>query len=64
MIPDAASTTKPSPPAGHGADVILSPGTHKLRATILRPPTDRDAAEWVVALAEAPVFDWVPSAFR
>jgi ADP-ribosylglycohydrolase len=52
------------PPAGQGADVRLAKGEHTLRATILKPPAGRDHAEWIVALAEHPVLEWVPNAFR
>lgn len=52
------------PPAGQGADVRLSRGRHRLRATILRPPVARSHAEWVVSLAEHPGLEWVPNAFR
>jgi len=52
------------PPAGQGADVKLRAGRHTLRATILRPPRQRSHAEWVVGLAEHPVLEWVPDAFR
>lgn len=62
--PSALFPSQHRPPAGRGVDVRLSAGTHRLRATILKPPAARAAAEWVVALAEAPVYEWVPNAFR
>lgn len=62
--PTTLFPTQHRPPAGHGRDVQLSAGTHRLRASILKPPGARVAAEWVVALAERPVLDWVPNAFR
>jgi hypothetical protein len=52
------------PLPGRGANVTLARGTHRVRVTMLKPPTSRDHAEWVIALAEAPVLDWVPNAFR
>lgn len=52
------------PPAGQGVDVRLAKGRHRLRATVLRPSASRSHAEWVVALAEHPVLEWVPNAFR
>jgi hypothetical protein len=52
------------PPAAQGADVRLTQGEHTLRATILKPPAGREYAEWIVALAEQPVLEWVPNVFR
>jgi ADP-ribosylglycohydrolase len=52
------------PPAAQGVDVRLAQGRHTVRATILKPPAGRDHAEWIVALAEQPVLEWVPNAFR
>jgi hypothetical protein len=62
--PAALFPTQHRPPAAQGADVRLVAGRHTLRAAILRPPAGRDHAEWVVGLAEHPVLEWVPSAFR
>lgn len=61
--PTSLFPTQHRPPAGHGADVALPAGRHRLVATVLRPRSATEA-EWVVALAEAPVLDWVPNAFR
>lgn len=52
------------PPAGHGVDVKLGAGRHRLRVTVLRPSPTRTHAEWVVSLAEHPDLEWVPAAFR
>jgi hypothetical protein len=52
------------PPVGENAAVRLTHGRHTLRAEILKPPTERAYAEWVVALAERPGLEWVPNAFR
>jgi ADP-ribosylglycohydrolase len=52
------------PPAGQGAEIRLARGEHVLRATVLRPPATREHAEWIVALAEKPLLEWVPDAFR
>ena len=62
--PSLMFPTQHRPPAGDGAEVRLSKGEHTVRATILRPQGGRAFAEWVIALAEHPVLDWVPSAFR
>jgi ADP-ribosylglycohydrolase len=62
--PSLLFPTQHRPPAGQGKDVSLPAGKHSLRVTILKPPAAREFAEWVVALAEKPVLDWVPRAFR
>ena len=41
-----------------------SPSRHTLRATVLKPPADRQQAEWVVGRVERPRLEWVPTAFR
>ncbi len=62
--PSQLFPTQHRPPAGEGKDVSLPAGKHTLRVTILKPPAERELAEWVLALAEKPVLDWVPNAFR
>lgn len=62
--PSSLFPTQHRPPAGQGKDVSLTAGQHSLRVTILRPTAEREYAEWVVALAENPVLDWVPGVFR
>jgi ADP-ribosylglycohydrolase len=62
--PNALFPSQHRPPAGQGREVWLSAGTHSLKATILKPSAGRPHAEWIVALAEQPVMDWVPNAFR
>jgi len=52
------------PPVGENAPVRLAAGQHTLRASILRPPVERQRAEWVLALVERPGLEWVPNAFR
>ncbi|HEV7811569.1 MAG TPA: ADP-ribosylglycohydrolase family protein [Leifsonia sp.] len=62
--PSLLFPTQHRPPAAQGKDVKLAAGEHSLRVTILKPPAEREYAEWVVSLAENPVLDWVPGAFR
>lgn len=52
------------PPLGQFVDFQLSEGVHTLEIAIKRPPVDRSAAEWVIALVERPGHMWVPNAFR
>lgn len=57
----------PSPhstPLGQFVDIDLPPGPHELTLAIRRPARHRDAAEWVVAVAERPSMLWVPFALR
>lgn len=62
--PSMLMPTQHRPPAGAGKDVKLSAGEHFLVARIRKPPRHRANAEWIVALAEHPVLEWVPNAFR
>lgn len=62
--PSLLFPTQHRPPAAQGAQVRLAKGQHTLRATILKPPAGREHAEWIVALADEPVLEWVPHAFR
>jgi hypothetical protein len=62
--PSLLFPTQHRPPAGQGIDIRLSRGQHRIVATILKPPAQRDYAEWVVAFAEHPALEWVPAALR
>ncbi|TDE13545.1 ADP-ribosylglycohydrolase family protein [Jiangella asiatica] len=62
--PSQVMPTQHRPPAGQSIDVSLTAGVHTLLATIGKPPPNRAQAEWIVALAEAPGYEWIPHAFR
>jgi hypothetical protein len=50
------------PPLHQWSDQHLAAGTHRITAALRRPPVERDA-EWVVAVADAHDWHWVPGAF-
>ena len=63
-LPAPIFPTQHRPAPGRGMDVRLEAGRHRLRAMILRPPAEREWAEWVVGLAEPPGYEWIPGALR
>lgn len=56
----------PSPhcaPLNQYADVVLDAGVHDVHVVIARPSAGAARAEWVVAIAEVPSFQWVQAPF-
>lgn len=52
------------PPVGQYLDFEVDSDAHEVVLAVKRPPAGRPVAEWVIALAERPSFQWIPDAFR
>lgn len=52
------------PPVGQFQDLTVSPGRHRLRLAVKRPPEHRDTCELVVAVVHQGSKQWIPNALR